>query len=244
MATLFISDLHLCKQRPEIIDLFIRFLQQHAGDAEALYILGDLFEYWIGDEAIDYPEHQMVIKAMHELVNSGTKLYLMHGNRDFLLGKKFEAASGGKILNDPTVVDLYGTPVILLHGDSLGIDDKEYIQIRNTVRSPQWQQDFLAKSVEERERMSKQFREDSITATSEKTLEIMDANQGAIEQEMRNHNVTHMIHGHTHRPDIHNFLLDGQAAERIVLGDWYDQGSVLRCIRSKWSLDVLPLDGT
>jgi len=241
MITLFISDLHLCKERPEVIDLFIRFLETDARAAKALYILGDLFEYWIGDEAVAYPEYQPVIQAMHELADQGTQLYVMHGNRDFLMGEEFARASGCHLIQDPTIIDLYGNTTLLMHGDTLGTDDVPYLEFRKMVRSPEWQTQFLAKSVAEREQISQSYREQSKAAMADKKPEIMDANQGAVEQQMRQHKVHHLIHGHTHRPDMHNFMLDGEPAERIVLGDWYEQGSVLRCRARKWSLDALPV---
>jgi len=241
MTTLFISDLHLCKQRPVITELFIDFLEHEARDAEALYILGDLFEYWIGDEAIDQPEYRPVIAKLSELTRQGTPVYVMHGNRDFLIGEKFVEATGCQLLGDFVVINLVDDDVLLMHGDTLGIDDKEYLKVREMVRSPEWQQDFLTRPVEEREQMSQRFREDSKAATASKKAEIMDSNQNEVERVMQQHKVLHLIHGHTHRPDIHNFLLNGQAAERIVLGDWYEQGSVLRCRKNKWSLDALPL---
>lgn len=241
MATLFISDLHLCDTRPAVTDLFIEFLRRDARHAEALYILGDFFEYWIGDEAVDQAEHRPVVDALRALTDAGVPTYLMHGNRDFLMGSGFAAASGCRLLPDPTVVDLYGTRVLLTHGDTLCTDDVEYLEFRQSVRNEQWQRQFLALPVFEREAIARNYREKSRESTSMKAADIMDVTQRAVETAMREHRVHHLIHGHTHRPAEHVFTLDGARAYRTVLGDWHDQGSVLRCSGSDWKLTTLPL---
>ncbi|MDR9435811.1 MAG: UDP-2,3-diacylglucosamine diphosphatase [Thiohalophilus sp.] len=239
MATLFISDLHLSDERPEITRLFIDFLQQRASRAEALYILGDLFEVWLGDDMI-LPDYRAAIDAMHTLSRQ-VPLYVMYGNRDFLMREEFCRLSGAELLPEPSTIDLYGTPTLLLHGDTLCTDDQPYQEFRRMVRDPQWQEALLAKSPQERLALARQYRETSKLETGTKDEAIMDVNAGAVEQMLRDHNVVQMIHGHTHRPAIHEFELDGQPTRRIVLGDWYEQGSVLVCDASSCRLEGLPL---
>jgi len=241
MAILFISDLHLTHQRPAITDLFLAFLEEQAISADALYILGDLFEYWIGDEAIELETVRPIIDGLNRLAASGTPVYIMRGNRDVLLGKKFEQACGCRLLEDPVVIDLYGEAMLISHGDYLCTDDTEYQQFRTMVREPKWQQRFLAKDIEEREAIIRTYREISMANLAEKSPEIMDVNQQAVEQALLDHNVTQMIHGHTHRPAIHEFTLTDDNCRRIVLGAWYEQGSVLRCDQNGCELRGLPL---
>ena len=244
MATLFISDLHLCSQRPAVTDLFIDFLHTEAVACEALYILGDLFEYWIGDEAVEQEEFRPMIEGLRSLTLSGVPVNVMHGNRDFLLGEQFAQASGCRLLNDPTITNLYGQQVMLMHGDTMCTDDHEYQDFRRMVRDPKVQQEFLRKSIEERDHIVRDYRQKSKLAAAQKKPEIMDVNQQAVENEMKKHNILHLIHGHTHRPGEHHFNLDGTTYRRMVLGDWYDQGSVLRCDASGWTLKKLPLSKT
>jgi UDP-2,3-diacylglucosamine hydrolase len=239
VSTLFISDLHLSPERPAIAALFLRFLRDRARGAEALYILGDLFEYWIGDDAGRAPEVQPLLAALRALTQAGVPVYVMHGNRDFLLGPGFEQDSGCRLLPDPTVITLYGEPVLLMHGDTLCTDDVDYLKFRAMVRNPQWVQMFLAKSIPERIAMAREYREVSKAATTTKKPEIMDVNPAAVEAALRDHQVRHLIHGHTHRPAQHQFTLDGQTARRTVLGDWYDQGSVLTCEAGGCTLEAL-----
>ena len=235
---LFISDLHLDDSRPDIISLFLNFLNKSATQAEALYILGDLFEVWIGD---DEPSSlsQKIAASLSQLKQEGTSVYLMHGNRDFLIGKEFEDACNCKLIPDPTVINLYGVDTILLHGDTLCTDDKEYMNFRSMVRSPGWQKEFLDKSLQERKNIASNMREQSKTKIQTKPMTIMDVNQQTVEEVLKKHNVQHMIHGHTHRPDTHKFLLDSIPAQRIVLGDWYTSGSVLRCTQKGCSLEEI-----
>lgn len=240
-TTLFISDLHLCGARPAITGLFLDFLSHPARTARALYILGDLFEFWIGDEAIEQNEFRPVAQGLRALTASGTPVFVMHGNRDFLMGPEFERATGAQLLNDPTRIDLHGTPTLLMHGDSLCTDDTEFMIFRAQVRDPAWQREFLSKPVAERTRIAQHYREASSISTASKKPEIMDVNQKAVESIMREHSVTHLIHGHTHRPNEHSFTLDGHPAQRSVLGDWYEQGSVLRVNDQGWQLESLPL---
>ena len=228
MPTLFISDLHLSAERPDITALFIQFLNNEARQAEALYILGDLFEAWLGDDMV-LPEYADAIAAMKALSDSGVPVFIMHGNRDFLLGETFTAMSGTTLLDDPTPIDLYGKPTLLLHGDTLCTDDVEYQKFRTMVRNPAWQQQMLTLSPQERLKLAKEYREMSQAETGNKAEDIMDVNQQALEQVMQTEGIYTMIHGHTHRPAVHGFNIDSQAAQRIVLGDWYEQGSVLVC---------------
>ncbi|MBI3898057.1 MAG: UDP-2,3-diacylglucosamine diphosphatase [Gammaproteobacteria bacterium] len=241
MTTLFISDLHLTADRPKITALFLDFLKGEARTAEALYILGDFFEYWIGDEAVAQAEFQPIIDGLRALTASGVPTYFMHGNRDFLVGEGFERATGCRVIADPTVVDLYGTPVLLMHGDSLCTDDVEHQKFRAIVRDEQWQQAFLTKSVAERVAIARSYREMSREATSQKAAEIMDVTQTAVATALKQHNVRLLIHGHTHRPAVHTLDIDDAPARRIVLGDWYEQGSVLRCDANGCELSALPL---
>jgi len=240
-TTLFISDLHLCGARPAITGLFLDFLHRRARASDALYILGDLFEYWIGDEAVDQEEFRPIVLGLRELTTGGTPVFVMHGNRDLLMAHDFERATGVRLLNDPTRIDLYGTPTLLMHGDSLCTDDTEYMIFRAKVRNPAFQKDFLGKSVAERDQIIRGYREISKSSTAAKKPEIMDVNQQAVESVMREHHVQRLIHGHTHRPKEHLFNLDGRPARRMVLGDWYEQGSVLRVDAQGWQLESLPL---
>jgi UDP-2,3-diacylglucosamine hydrolase len=241
MTTLFISDLHLTAGRPRITDLFFEFLDREARDAKALYILGDFFEYWIGDDALEQTEFRPIAQALRAVVDAGTPVSLMRGNRDFLLGGRFERETGCRLIEDPTVIDLYGTPVLLMHGDTLCTDDVEYLEFRKMTRAESWQREFLAKSSTERDAIARNNRELSRQATANKAPEIMDVTQSAVANAMREHGVRHLIHGHTHRPGKHTFDLDGEPAHRIVLGDWYRHGSVLRCTGADWTLGELPL---
>lgn len=229
MHTLFISDLHLSAERPAISALFLDFLRARAPRAEALYILGDLFEYWIGDDVAAHPEYQPLVSGLSALTGGGVPVYLLHGNRDFLLGNGFEQQTGCRLLPDPSVISLYGENTLLMHGDTLCTDDVAYLKFRVMVRNPDWVKVFLGKTIAERDAIVRDYREISKAAIAVKKPEIMDVNQGAVETTLRQHGVRHLIHGHTHRPAQHRFELDGAPARRTVLGDWYDQGSVLVC---------------
>lgn len=231
MTTWFISDLHLDPARPESTHLLFAFLQHIRGQAEALYILGDLFEYWIGDDVLATPAGQMILpilQAFKQVVTQGTPIYLQHGNRDFLLAEQFAELSSIKLLPEQQVIDLYGTPTLIMHGDLLCTDDLDYQKARVLLRSPSWQQQILAKSIPERLQFAQSLRMQSQQTAQTKQEEILDANQTAIEAAMQTAQVKQLIHGHTHRPAIHEFELAGQTAKRIVLGDWYQQGSFLR----------------
>jgi UDP-2,3-diacylglucosamine hydrolase len=228
-ASFFISDLHLSPQRPDCTETFLAFLRDTAGKAEQLYILGDLFEYWVGDDELTEPMSAQVAQALHELGNGGTRIYFMHGNRDFLVGAQFAAEAGLKLLPDPTVVDLYGIRTLLMHGDSMCTDDVEYLDFRKKVRDPAWQLDFLAKPLVERKQFAESARSESEHAKKIKSMSIMDVSPAAVESALREHDYPRLIHGHTHRPATHQHNVDGHVCERIVLADWYEQGSYLEC---------------
>jgi len=228
MTTLFISDLHLDPSRPEIIATFRRFIAEEAVNADALYILGDLFEAWIGDDADDETGKQFVA-AMRPLREARKPCFYMHGNRDFLLGERFAREAGMTLLPDPSIINLYGTPTLLMHGDSLCTDDAAYQAFRQQSRAPAWQRAFLARSIAEREAFARQAREESRRYTRDNAnAAIMDVNEGAVADAMRAAGVKRLIHGHTHRPATHSFDLNNTPATRIVLGDWYEQESVMR----------------
>lgn len=241
--TVFIADLHLDERRPQIVQLFLQFLQQTAVRAKALYILGDLFEAWIGDDAV--PVNHPVLTGLARFSASGTPLYVMRGNRDFLLGDRFAEMTGATLLEDPTVITLGGEPVLLMHGDLLCTDDHEYQQFRAMVNDPEWQRGFLARSVDERIALANEARQESNSRNSmlaDTSEAIMDVNGEAVMKTMRRHGVRRLIHGHTHRPDTHDFDLDGQPATRIVLGDWFEQGSALWHQDGEYRLESLPLE--
>ena len=242
MTTLFISDLHLSGERPCITQLFQVFLRGEARQAEALYILGDLFEVWLGDDAVT-PDIAPVLDDLASLSKIGVPLFVMVGNRDFLLGEGFAKMTGCTLLPDPTVIDLYGIQTLLMHGDTLCTDDTDYQRFRAMVRDPVWQKDFLAKPIAERIRIGREARAESRARTREKSEQIMDTNAQAVNEAFRNHHVSQLIHGHTHRPAIHELTINGHNAKRIVLGDWYQQGSVLRVSANGFELEGLPLQG-
>ena len=229
-TTLFISDLHLDGSRPDITSQFLEFLRTEAPAARALYILGDLFEAWIGDDDPD-ADKQRVIRALHDLTSSGVACYVMHGNRDFLLGSRFRRETGTRLIDDGIVVDVYGRRVVLLHGDTLCTDDHAYQRLRRTVRNPVVKFILRSLSLKQRQRLAQRMRAGSkahIDAMDKAAPYIMDVNSAAVVNAFRRYRVDCMIHGHTHRPAVHQVDVDGHAATRIVLGDWYDQGSVLR----------------
>ena len=229
MAVFFISDLHLCDSRPDINRVFFEFLRGPAREAEALYILGDLFEYWAGDDDLADPFNRSVAGALVEYSRTGIPLRFMHGNRDFLLGGEFAKACGITLLDDPHALDLFGTPTVLMHGDTLCTDDIDYQKFRAQVRSPAWQKGFLALPLEARKRQIEAVRQTSESEKTRKAPEIMDVNQGAVESALRAHAYPRLIHGHTHRPAKHIHHVDGRSCERWVLADWYRSGSYLRC---------------
>ncbi|MBI5430271.1 MAG: UDP-2,3-diacylglucosamine diphosphatase [Nitrosomonadales bacterium] len=227
--SLFISDLHLSADHAHSIAAFRRFIATLAPQAEALYILGDLFEYWAGDDDRHDPFHAEVTGALHGLSALGVKVRLMHGNRDLLMGDALAKAAGADLLDDPTLLDLYGTPTLLSHGDTLCTDDVEYQQFRAQVRSPVFRQKFLARPLAERKAYIEQLRRHSDEAKRIKASEIMDVNDDAVAALLRQHRYPRLIHGHTHRPKRHEHVVDGHRCERWVLSDWDQQPTALCC---------------
>jgi UDP-2,3-diacylglucosamine hydrolase len=228
---LFISDLHLSAERPDSNRQFFRFLGDEATRAQALYVLGDLFEYWAGDDELKDPAGDPlaseVAQGLRRLSGTGVAVHVMHGNRDFLVGKGFLAASGARFLDDPGVIRFAGEPVALMHGDTLCTDDHDYQAWRRTARSEAWQREFLAKSLSERHAAIGALREKSRQVIAAKPAEIMDVNADAVRDAFRRHGVRRLIHGHTHRPARHDVEVDGTHCERWVLPDWYGRGGYL-----------------
>ena len=230
MTTLFISDLHLDRERPDITAQFLRFLETEGRQAQALYILGDLFEAWIGDDDPD-PDKRRVVAALRALTSAGVPVYLIHGNRDFLIGERFCRDTGVQLLRDGTIVDLYGRRVLLMHGDTLCTDDHSYQRLRRIVRNPVVQFVLRRLSLKQRQRLAERMRAGSKAHIASMDLakpEIMDVNSQAVLDTLRKYRVDCIVHGHTHRPAIHEVAVNDHKANRIVLGDWYEQGSVLR----------------
>jgi UDP-2,3-diacylglucosamine hydrolase len=227
VPALFISDLHLTEERPDANERFIGFLEEKARAAEALYILGDFFEYWIGDDDLAQPFNAVIAGLLRDLSARGVRVSLMHGNRDFLIGERFCAATGAELLPDPTIHEIEGVKTLLMHGDTLCTDDLEYQAWRRKARDPAFQAAFLAKSLPERRSAILQMREKSKEVVQGKSAEIMDVNDGAVREALRRHGVRRLIHGHTHRPGRHAVELDGHECERWVLPDWYGRGGYL-----------------
>ncbi len=226
MATLFVSDLHLSARRPETADLFLRFLAGPAREAEALYILGDLFDYWAGDDDLDDPFNRRICAALAAL---STPKFFLPGNRDFLAGEQFGVSSRLSFIAEPALVDIEGVPTLLLHGDTLCTDDLDYQAVRRVLRSEAWRREILALPLAERKKKIEGLRELSETAKGGKPYAIMDANTGAVEAAFREQGVLRMIHGHTHRQARHEHVVDGRRCERWVLGDWHASGNALAC---------------
>ena len=226
-SSLFVSDLHLSEERPEATERFISFIEDEARAAAALYVLGDLFEYWIGDDDLGAPFNAVMSGFFANLVRGAVPVYLMHGNRDFLMGERFCRATGATLLADPAVIDVGGVNTLLMHGDTLCTDDLDYQGWRRTARSPEWQREFLAQPLEARRRTVGGLREKSREVIQAKPAEIMDVNEDAVREAFRRHRVTRLIHGHTHRPGRHALEVDGRRCERWVLPDWYGPGGYL-----------------
>ena len=247
MSTLFVSDLHLDPARPEITALFLRFLQREAASADALYILGDLFEAWVGD---DDPSStgQQVAEGLRRLADAGVPVYFVHGNRDFLVGQDYAGRAGMRILPDPAVVSLYGEPVLLMHGDLLCTDDHAYQAFRAQTRDPHWQAKFLAQPLAARQAFAAQARQASMSRQKEMIdgdracfETVTDVNPQAVEATLARYGVATLVHGHTHRPAVHAVRIGDREGRRIVLGDWYEHGSVLRVSPGHCDLQALPL---
>ncbi|QCR36834.1 UDP-2,3-diacylglucosamine diphosphatase [Nissabacter sp. SGAir0207] len=230
MTTLFIADLHLCEQEPAITAGFLRFLAGEARRADALYILGDLFEAWIGDDD-PQPLHTQVAQALQALTAHGVPCYFIHGNRDFLVGKRFARASGMTLLPEEQVLDLYGRRLLVMHGDTLCTDDEGYQRFRKKVRNPLIQRIFLSLPLRWRLKIASKMRADSQQANQSKSMAIMDVNPQAVAAVMQRHQVNWLIHGHTHRPAIHTLALPTGEAHRAVLGAWHHEG---------WMIAVTP----
>ncbi|HET9112873.1 MAG TPA: UDP-2,3-diacylglucosamine diphosphatase [Burkholderiales bacterium] len=241
--SLMVADLHLCDSRPDTTRLFIDFLEQTAPHADALYILGDLFEYWLGDDTLDAPLHRRIAAALSRLAGTGTVVYFMHGNRDFLIAGQFARSCRGQLLDDPTLADLYGTSTLLMHGDTLCTDDVEYLKFREQVRNPGWQEQFLAQSLQTRIELAEQARHRSESAKQEKAAAIMDVNGDTVAATLRRYDYPRLVHGHTHRPGRHVITLDQHACERWVLPDWYNGGGYLQCDARGCELFDLSRDG-
>jgi UDP-2,3-diacylglucosamine hydrolase len=238
MTVLFISDLHLDAGRPETLARFEEFIERRALAAREVYVLGDLFEAWIGDDDDDR-RLQPVIAALRRLRDAGIPTAVMHGNRDFLIGQGFCASTGARLLQEYERVEIYGETVLLTHGDLLCTDDTRYLTLRATLRDPAWQREFLAKPLSERRAIAADLRNLSAAEIAAKPEDIMDVNQTAVEETMRRFGVRILLHGHTHRPAVHPFWWEGRDATRIVLGAWYEQGSVVAWDSSGFRLEQL-----
>lgn len=239
MATLFIADLHLHTEEPAITAGFLRFLRGEARSADALYILGDLFEAWIGDDSPE-PLNREIAKEIKALVDSGVPCFFIHGNRDFLLGKRFARESGMTLLPEEQCLDLYGRKVLIMHGDTLCTDDTGYLAFRAKVHQPWLQTLFLTLPLFIRRRIAAKMRDDSKNANSHKSMEIMDVNAHAVVEVMEKHQVQWLIHGHTHRPAVHELSANEQPAFRMVLGAWHSEGSMVKVTTDNVELIAFP----
>jgi UDP-2,3-diacylglucosamine hydrolase len=239
VKTLFVSDLHLDAAAPGIAQQFHDFLADAARSADALYILGDLFEAWLGDDDPD-PAARATVRALRALVDAGVPVFVMHGNRDFLIGERFCRESGATLLADGTVVELYGERVLLMHGDALCTDDLGYQRLRRIVRNPLVRGTLRLMTLNQRRALAARLRAGSREHIGMTAPEIMDVNPAAVTQAFRAAGVRTLIHGHTHRPAVHPLEVDGAPARRVVLGDWYTQGSVLEASPGGFELRTLP----
>jgi UDP-2,3-diacylglucosamine hydrolase len=238
--TLFIADLHLAPQRPETVRLFLDFLAGRAARAARLYILGDLFDAWIGDDD-DTPPFPEVRAPLRRLTAGGTAGALLHGNRDFLLGRAFCRDTGCTLLTDPTLIELDGTRTLLMHGDLLCTDDHDYQRFRRRVRNPLVKRLILWKSLQRRRAIADGYRRRSALAMADKAAAIMDVNAATVAEYLGRRRATHLIHGHTHRPADHELIVNGQPARRTVLAQWYpDHGEVLVYRGGVWQREPVP----
>jgi UDP-2,3-diacylglucosamine hydrolase len=227
--SLFISDMHLAAERPQITEQFLHFTRDIAVHAAALYILGDIFEYWVGDDDRDDPLDAAVAGALAPLAAGGVPVFLMQGNRDVLMGNAFAQRCGATLLQDPLLIDLHGTATLLTHGDALCTDDADYQRFRDYARDPANQAQFLAQPLAARHEQMRGMRAQSVASKQQKTETIMDVAKTAVEDLLRRHGYPRLIHGHTHRPARHTHVVDGHTCERWVLNDWYERGGYLRC---------------
>lgn len=225
--TYFIADLHLCENRPDISTCFLHFLESDAIQAEKLYILGDLFEAWVGDDD-DNPYLKTIADALTHLSQSGTSIYYIHGNRDFLLGNKYAKKSSMTLLPEIETIDLYGRHVVIMHGDTLCTRDIDYQEFRKKSRSWWWQAIVKSLPLFVRKKMAENYRKRSAAATAIKSQDIMDVTQEEVIKCLERNHSQLLIHGHTHRPAVHEVIANGAKAQRIVLGDWYEQGAWLK----------------
>lgn len=227
-TALFISDLHLAEERPETTAAFLSFVRGPAPGAEALFILGDLFEYWAGDDDSDEPLNHLVAGALSELAANGVRVFFVAGNRDFLIGARFAAQAGMERLPDPTLVEVAATRILVSHGDVLCTDDAAYQAYRQQVREPAWQHAFLARPLAERKQVIQSLRQRSEAEKQDKPMAIMDVNPDAVERLLRGFGYPALVHGHTHRPARHLHVVDGHPCERWVLADWHAEAVYLR----------------
>jgi UDP-2,3-diacylglucosamine hydrolase len=236
----FASDLHLDPTTPQIADRFKRFLAGPAREARSLFLLGDLFEAWIGDDDPE-PAHREVAAAIADAAAAGTLVYVMRGNRDFMLGQRFCTDSGAILLDDPAIVPVAGERVLLSHGDGLCVDDRPYQKLRALVRDPSLREGFARLPIEARRRLASEAREGSREHLANASSYITDVNQPAVVSVMRDAGVPLMIHGHTHRPGVHRFRADGIDHTRVVLGAWHDDAHVVRWDDAGWQLIPCPV---
>jgi UDP-2,3-diacylglucosamine hydrolase len=238
--SLFISDLHLSHGHPRSTELFLRFAAEIAPKAEALFILGDLFEYWAGDDDLGDPFHLRITDTLRSLDAHGTRIFIMHGNRDFLMEEELGSACNATLLDDPTMICLYGTETLLTHGDTLCTDDTEYQRFRGMVRNEAWQSQFLSQPLAQRKAQIEQLRIQSESQKRSKEMALMDVNLDAVHELLRQNAYPRLIHGHTHRPAIHQHQVDGHACKRWVLGDWDSKANALRCDKSGIRWEEIP----
>jgi UDP-2,3-diacylglucosamine hydrolase len=240
MSVLLISDLHLQEDRPDLTRAFLHFLQTRASHAKALYILGDFFEVWVGDDGMTAFERD-IARALKQTAAAGTQIFLMHGNRDFLIGQQFCTQAGITLLKDPSVVDFDGEPVLLMHGDSLCTRDIAYMRLRRWLRNPLslWLLRHLP--LTKRQQLARKLRNESRQQTRQKAADIIDVTPEVIAPLLKRYGVSKLIHGHTHRPAIHDLQVQGQTAQRIVLGDWDAQGWALQIDESGYQLAPFPI---
>jgi UDP-2,3-diacylglucosamine hydrolase len=241
-ALQFIADLHLDAGRPDTTRLFLQYLGSRGRDADAIYILGDLFEVWIGDDDETVLSRE-VTGGLKTCVDSGTRVFVLRGNRDFLLGERFASLSSCTLLDDPARIDLFGQAALLTHGDILCTGDADYLAFRHRVREAGWQQDFLGRPIGERRRIAAELRDASIDAGEFKSGEVMDVNPGAVTRLMEDHAARLLIHGHTHRQAVHRLAVHHQPATRIALGSWDTGGTVLECTPEGHRFEKLAVPG-